>query len=194
MFIDLVRKRRSIRKYRSKTLEPEKIDLILEAAVRAPSSRDNKSWEFVVVQDRTLIEKLSRAKKQGSSFAADAHLVIVVCADTEKSDVWIEDAAIASTMILLAAHSLDLGGCWIQIRNRRHDESTSAESYVRDVLAIPERFSVLALMAIGYPEEGEPPHPWSELAYDQVHNNRHGSVWLRPPEDSPMQSGKEDIR
>jgi nitroreductase len=184
MFIELVRNRRSIRQYRNKSLEPEKIDLILEAAVRAPSSRGINPWEFVVVQDRTLIQKLAQAKKRGSGFAAGAQLVMVVCADTEKSDVWIEDASIASTMILLAAQSLGLGACWIQIRKRQHDESVSAEAYVRDALALPERISVLAFVAIGYAEESKPPHPGSELGYSQVHSNRYGSPWRKPPESA----------
>jgi nitroreductase len=182
MFIELARKRRSIRRYRNRPLEPEKIDLVLEAAVRAPSSRGTNPWEFIMVQNRTLIQKLARAKKQGASFAAGAQLVIVVCADTEKSDVWIEDASIASTMILLAAQSLDLGACWIQIRKRQHDDSVSAEAYVRDTLALPERFSVLAFVAIGYPEESKPPHPQSELSYGQVHSNRYGTPWRKPPD------------
>jgi nitroreductase len=182
MFIELARKRRSIRRYRNKPLEPEKIDLIVEAAVRAPSSRGINPWEFIVVQDRTLIQKLARAKKHGSGFAAGAQLVVVVCADTEKSDVWIEDASIASTMILFAAHSLDLGACWIQIRKRQHNESMSTEAYVRNTLDLPERFSVLAFVAIGYPEESKPPHPWSELAYGQVYSNRYGAPWRKPPE------------
>jgi nitroreductase len=184
MFIELVRNRRSIRQYRNKSLEPEKIDLILEAAVRAPSSRGINPWEFIVVQDRTLIQKLARAKKRGSGFAAGAQLVMAVCADTEKSDVWIEDASIASTMILLAAQSLGLGACWIQIRKRQHDESVSAEAYVRDTLALPERISVLAFVAIGYAEERKPPHPGSELGYSQVHSNRYGSPWRKPPESA----------
>jgi len=180
MFNELVRTRRSIRLYHNKPVESEKIDLILETALRAPSSRGIRPWEFVVVQDRALIQKLSRSKERGSAFAASAQVVIVVCADTEKSDAWVEDASIAASMIFLAAHSLDLGACWVQIRNRQHDKSVSAEENVRHILAIPERISVLALIAIGYPAESLPPHPWSELEYKRIHNNHYGSLRPRP--------------
>ena len=175
MFIELERKRRSIRKYKDRSIEPEKVDLLVEAALLSPSSRAFFPWEFVVIEDRDVIQRLSKAKPNGGSFLAGAPLAIVVCADTEKSDVWIEDASIASTMILLAAESLDLGACWIQIRKRPHDDSKTAEEFIRETLDLPERISVLSIIAIGYPDESLPPHSKDELHYDQVHGNRFGT-------------------
>jgi nitroreductase len=183
MFIELTRMRRSIRRYRNKPLEKDKIDLIIEAALRAPSSRGIRPWQLIVVEDPALIQNLARAKQHGSNFAGGAPLVIAVCADIEKSDVWIEDASIAASTILLAAQSLELGGCWIQIRNRQHDESMSAEKHIRRTLGLPERVSVLALVAIGYPAESLLPHPRTELPYGSVHSNRYGSPWPKPPQD-----------
>jgi nitroreductase len=177
MFIDLARQRRSIRRFANKSVEAQKIDVILEAALRAPCSRGIQSSEFIVVQDRALIRTLAHAKKHGSEFAAGSQLLIVVCGDTEKSDVWIENASIASSMILLAAQSLDLGACWIQIRKRQHGDSESAETYIRAVLELPAQIAVLALVSIGYPEGSEPPHPRSELGYGLVHSNRYGTPW-----------------
>jgi nitroreductase len=180
-FIRLARARRSIRLYQNRAVETDKIDFIMEAALRSPSSRGIKPWEFVVVQDQVLIRELSRSKARGSAFAAGARVLIAVCADTEKSDAWIEDASIAASAILLAAQSLDLGACWIQIRNRLHDSSMSAEQSVRQILSIPSRISVLSLVAIGYPAESFPPYPRSELKYSRIHSNQYGSAanWLR---------------
>ncbi len=180
MFIDLEKTRRSIRKYTDKTIEPEKIDLLVEAALRAPSSRGINPWEFVVVRDRALIQKLAKAKPAGAGFVAGAPLVIVVCADTEKSDVWVEDASIASTMILFAAESAGLGACWVQIRNRPHDDEATAEEYIRKTLQLPGRFGVLSVMAVGYPDESHPPHSTDELLYDQVHDAQYGTNWPKP--------------
>lgn len=174
MFFELARNRRSIRQYRDRPIEQEKIDLLVQAALLAPSSRGLNPWEFVVVQERALIEKLARAKPSGAQFLKDAALAVVVCADTEKSDVWIEDCSIASTMLLLAAQSLDLGACWIQIRNRPHDETKSAVEYIRGALNLPDRVAVLSIVAIGYPDENKPPHEKSELLYKQIHSNRYG--------------------
>ncbi len=68
MFLSLVQKRRSIRKYLDKPVEKEKIELLIEAALRSPSSRGFNPWEFIVVTDRDLLEKLSKAKTHGASF------------------------------------------------------------------------------------------------------------------------------
>jgi nitroreductase len=182
-FIQLARGRRSIRRYQDRTVETEKIDLIVEAALRSPSSRGIRPWEFVVVQDQALIQQLSHSKERGSDFAAGAGVVVAVCADTQKSDAWIEDASIAASAMLLAAQSLDLGACWIQIRNRRHDSSMSAEQSVRHILSIPESISVLSLIAIGYPAENIPPYPRSELGYNRIHSDRYLSAHGRPWEN-----------
>jgi len=177
MFIELEKKRRSIRKFRDKAVEPDKVELLVQAALLAPSSRAIKPWEFVVVREPALIRKLSAAKSSGSAFVAGAPLVLVVCADTAKSDVWIEDASIASTLILLAAEAEDLGACWVQVRNRRHDEARSAEEIIRELLGLPDQLAVLSMIAVGYPDEQKPPHTESELLYSQVHDTTYGKPW-----------------
>jgi len=174
MFLSLVQKRRSIRRYKDKPVEPEKIDRLIEAALRAPSSRGFNPWEFVVVADGVLLEKLSKAKPHGASFLKDASLGIVVCVDPEKCDVWIEDASIASIYIHLAAESMELGSCWIQIRKRMHDQTKTAEQYIRELLNVPENFNVESIIAIGYPAEMKSPHSKEDLQYDKVHYNVYG--------------------
>jgi len=174
MFVDLVRRRRSIRKYLERPVEPEKVDLLVEAALRSPSSRGLNPWEFVVVTDRGLLGQLSRAKTHGSSFLKGAPLGIVVCADPQKSDVWVEDAAIATTLLHLAAASLGLGSCWIQIRGRRHDDLCTSSQYVADLLGLPEGREVEAIVAVGYPAEEKAPHPREELESGRVFYDRYG--------------------
>lgn len=174
MFLSLAKRRRSIRRYLDKPVEPEKIERIVEAALRSPSSRGFNPWKFVVVTDPVLLEKLSKAKPHGASFLKDASLGIVVCADPEKCDVWIEDASIASIYIHLAAESLDLGSCWIQIRKRMHDQTKSAEEYIRELLNIPENLTVESMIAIGYPAEKKSPHSKEGLQYEKVYYNGYG--------------------
>jgi nitroreductase len=174
MFLSLAQKRRSIRRYLEKPVETEKIERLVEAALRAPSSRGFNPWEFVVVTDRVLLERLSKAKPHGASFLKDASLGIVVCADPEKCDVWIEDASIASIYIHLAAESMNLGSCWIQIRERVHDREISAGEYIRELLDIPKNFKIESMIAVGYPDEKKHPHPKEDLQYEKVHYNGYG--------------------
>ena len=111
MLISLIQKRRSIRKFQKKQVGAEKIDTLIEAALRSPSSIGRNPWEFIFVTDQSLLEKLSRAKPHGSAFLKNAPLGIVVCADPDKSDIWIEDSSIAAIFLHLAAESIGLASC-----------------------------------------------------------------------------------
>jgi len=179
MILPLIQKRRSIRKYQKKPIESEKIQTLVEAALRSPSSMGYNPWEFLVVDDPNLLDKLSNAKPQGSAFIKNAPLGIVVCADPERSSVWVEDASIACIFIQLTAESLGLGSCWIQIRDRLHDQKTPAEAYIADVLSIPKKLKVEAMIAIGYPDEQKAPRPKEDLQYGKVHQNLHGKPFKR---------------
>lgn len=152
-FIELIRKRRSIRRFTDTPVSPEQIDLLKETALRAPTSRNFRPWEFVFVTDRDLLLKLSECKPHGAAFLAQAPLGIVVYADETKSDVWIEDCSIASIMLQLSAQALGLGSCWIQVRNRQHTDSESSEEYIRDLLDLPDNVRILSVLAIGHPAE-----------------------------------------
>jgi nitroreductase len=181
MFLSLAQSRRSIRKYQSKPVESEKIDSLVEALLRAPTSRGKNSWEFVVVTDSALLQKLSSAKPHGAAFLKNAALGIVVCANPQISDVWIEDASIASTFIHLAAASLELGSCWIQIRERKHDDTQTAEAYIAEILNLPEHIKVVSIVAIGYPDERKSGHPRESLPYDKVSLNNYGVLYSGRP-------------
>jgi len=176
MFMDLITKRRSIRRFTADKIEAQKVELLKEAALRAPSSRGVNPWEFIFITDRSLLANLSTAKPHGSTFLKDASLGIVVCADPQKSDVWVEDASIATIFIELAATSLELGSCWIQIRDRMHDETQTAEVYIAHLLKIPSDLKVESMIAIGYPAESKPPHSKEELQNEKIYLNQYGLV------------------
>jgi len=175
MLLDLIRQRRSIRKFTGEAIEADKLAVLKEAALRAPSSMGHNPWEFIFVTDPQLLAKLSKAKPHGSSFLAEARLAIVVGADPAKSAVWIEDASIATIFIQLAAESLGLGNCWVQIRERMHDDSQSAAAYIAALLNIPSNLKVESVVGIGYPAEQKAPHTREELQDEKVFLNRYGS-------------------
>ena len=174
MFLELLQKRRSIRQFEQKPVEREKIEYLVEAMLRSPSSRSLNPWEFVVVQDPATIEALSKAKPHGATFVKNAPLAIVVCADPKKCDVWVEDTAIASLLLHLAATDLGLGSCWVQIRLREHDGSRMATDYIADLLGLEAGMVVEAVVAIGYAKELKSGHAKDSLLYERVHYERFG--------------------
>mgnify|MGYP003851069277 CR=1 FL=1 len=174
MLLELLQKRRSIRQFEDKPVEKEKIDYLVETMLRSPSSRSLNPWEFVVVQDKQTIEALSKVKPHGASFMKNAPLAIVVCADPEKCDVWIEDSSIASLLLHLAAADLGLGSCWVQIRLRGFEDGRMASDQVAELLNLKEGLEVEAVIAIGYAKDEKPGHPKDSLLYDRVHFEKFG--------------------
>lgn len=170
--IELLRRRRSIRNFTAAKIEPEAVETLIEAALRAPSSRGINPWQFILVDDCETIHKLAEAKQHGSEFIKHAPLAIVVCADSSKSDVWIEDCSIAAIIIQLTAVSLGLGSCWAQIRERRHDQEVTAETYIRNLFGLPEHLKVECVLGIGHPAEEKQPVPAGSLQRDKIKYNR----------------------
>ncbi|MBO5975088.1 MAG: nitroreductase family protein [Paludibacteraceae bacterium] len=165
----LAKNRRSIRKYLEKSIEKEKIDQILQTALMSPASKRTNGWEFIVVENKEMLKKLSECREFGSKLVADAPLAIVIVADPSKSDVWYEDASIASTFIQLQAEDLGLGSCWVQVHNREKNDKETAEDYVKNLLAIPQNLRVLNMVAIGYKNEDRKPYDEEKLQYDKIH-------------------------
>lgn len=170
--LELLRTRRSTRRFTADNVPAQTVERLIEAALRAPSSRGGNPWEFVIIDTPELLEQLSQAKQHGSEFLKNAPLAIVVCADSTKSDVWVEDCTIAAIILQLTAHAEGLGSCWAQIRNRQHNAETSAESYLQQLLGLPADIKVECVLGIGYPVERQPPVPASSLQYGKIKRNR----------------------
>lgn len=171
--MNILYRRRSIRKYKATKLDAATVQQLIKAALLSPSSRGLQPWQFVVVEDAELLKQLALAKK-GAGFLKSAALGIVILADPATSDVWVEDAAIATTIVHLTAEYLGLGSCWIQIRQRAFTETESSEEYVRRILEIPENLKVESIISVGYPDESKPPYSDQGLKFEKVHLNKYG--------------------
>lgn len=140
---EAIRKRHSIRAYLNNKVSKEKLERILEAGRLAPSAGNIQPWHFIVVTDAYKRKKLSRGRF--AKFLVESPVVLVGCGDIKASPNWyVVDTTIAMQNIVLAATSEDLGTCWIGSFN---------ENQVKELLSIPERFRVIALLALGYPRE-----------------------------------------
>ena len=169
--IDLLRSRRSIRRYTDRPIEPEKQALLEEALLLAPTSHHKRPWEFVFVEDRETLGRLAETKPHGSSFLAGAALAVAVCGTPERSDMWVEDCSIAATFLQLTAHALGLGSCWVQVRGRNHDDQTTAGEYVRRLLGLALPLDVETVIGLGYPAETPPPRDAEELLRERIHRH-----------------------
>lgn len=169
--LEVIRQRRSVRAYLAKEVEQEKLNELLKAAMFAPTARNLRPWEFVVVTGGEAKKKLSVATPY-ASFAADAPAVIVICYDMNKGRRFREDCSLAAENIYLEAMNQGLGTCFIQIADGTEAGVGNPEEYVKDVLSIPGEFRVQCLLPVGYPARLPGPHKDAEFESAKVHHEK----------------------
>ena len=168
-FKELVKTRRSHRKFSSEEIAPEAVQLIMRAALMSPTSKSQRAWQFVVVDDKTDIEKLADAKNLGSHFMKGAPLAVVVLGDPMQNDCWVEDGSIAAISMQYQAEELGLGSCWVQMRGRGLDDGTPADEVIRGILDIPANSNVLCVLAFGHYIAERKPQNEDNLKWENVH-------------------------
>ena len=155
-FLEVIEKRKSVRKYADRPVEREVLDAIVKVAQTAPSSRNSKSSAFMIIEDRDTIDALSLMRDYGASPLKSAQAAIVVMGDTSKTDLWVDNCAISATFIQRAVTAMDLVSCWIHVndRPRLKDEpqGARADDYVAELLGIKDGLRPYCVVAIGYPQ------------------------------------------
>ena len=150
---EVIKARRSIRKYRPEPIPDDKMGMILDAARLAPSAANRQPWRFVLVQNADRKKVLARAAND-QTFLGDAAVIVVAVGDPEVSARWHEkDTMIAVEHIVLAATALGYGTCWIGAFN---------EDAIKRLLKIPARMKIVALLPIGLPDEKPASRPRKE--------------------------------
>lgn len=161
---ELLRNRRSCRRFEPRPVGKDLIGKLLEDTLTAPSSRNTRSTRLGVVDDPALLAGLSTLRSTGSAFLKDAPAAIVILADRAATDLWRENASISATILQLSAEAHGLGSCWVHVHGRPHRQDDpsgmQAEDYVRELLKIPADLAILCVIALGYP--AVPPHPHRE--------------------------------
>lgn len=171
-FQSLAQSRRSTRKFTDEKVTEQQLESLLQTVLMSPASKSSNPWEFVVVQNTETIQQLAAAKPHASALLRTAPLAIVVCADPQKSDVWIEDCAIASIFLQLAAEDLNLGSCWVQIRKREHESGELAADYIKRILQIPENLEIESVIAIGNMVERRKEFDSAKAMTDRIHREK----------------------
>lgn len=144
MELDLLKKRISVRQYEERPIEREKLEMLVEAARFAPTARNEQPWEFVIVTERSDLERLAKLADYGGFIGNAGACIAVFCRDTK---YYLEDGSAATTYLCLAATALGLGSCWVA-----GDKKIYAED-VRQILRAPEGYRLISLVSLGYPAE-----------------------------------------
>ena len=163
--------RRSIRQYTIDPVSEENLKKIMYAGLASATSKNRKSWEFILVQKRDTLDKLSACRPGAANLLEGAvHLAHENIGDTKLTDVWVEDCASAITQMHLMADSLGIGSCWLQIRLRKAiDGVTDSQDVVREILEMPARFGVMAILVLGTPAAHPGERDISDLSCDKIH-------------------------
>ncbi|MGC8820406.1 MAG: nitroreductase family protein [Fervidobacterium sp.] len=168
--LDVITKRRSIRIFDNKSVPHDIVEKIVNHSLMAPSGRNLKPTEIIVVQNKSTIEKIMKTREGAFSFLRTAPICIVVTAK-EESNTWISDASIVATYIQLLAVNYGLGSCWGHVYERYHN-GTSVEEEIRNLLKIPSAYRILCVIGLGYPAEQKSPHSLEEVQQDKIHRER----------------------
>lgn len=167
--LETILTRRSIRKYTSEPVSGAAVETLLRAAMAAPSAGNTQPWEFVVVDDRRLLDEM-REMHGHAAMLSEAPLAVLVCGDGRRADLnghfWTQDCSAAVENILLAAHALGLGAVWLGVY-----PGEGPIGKLRGLLGLPREIVPFALVAVGHPAEQKPPSGRYDPA--RVHRN----VW-----------------
>lgn len=149
-FFEVIKTRKSVRGYKDKKVDDDKIKYVLECARLAPSWMNKQCWRFVVVQNKSIIEEIAKTTTVINKWLRTVPVIIIACADPLLSgkindiEYYKIDVSIAMEHIILAANDIGLGTCWIGGFN---------EQKIKKLLEIPPRIRVIALTPLGYPKE-----------------------------------------
>lgn len=174
-FLDILKKRRSIRQYTGEPITEEQLQMVLNAGLLSPSSRSIRPWELIVVQNKNTLQKMSECRIGSAKMLTNASAAIVVVADSEKSDVWTEDCSIVMSNMHLMADSLGLGSCWIQGRLREASDGLSTEDYLRNILGYPEDIRLEAILSLGIPAVHPSAHSLADIMENKIYYEKYGN-------------------
>ena len=167
--LDVMLKRRSVRKYTEDEIPNEKMNRILQAGLLAPTSRNLKPCNFLIIENKDVLKKISESKAHGAAFLKDANKAIAVIGNSMVADTWIEDSSIALAFMHLMATEQDVGSCWIQIRLRESKDGESTEELVRDLLGLDDYFGIVGILALGIEDGHMPAYSLDDIDKENIH-------------------------
>nr|WP_307776028.1 nitroreductase family protein [uncultured Cetobacterium sp.] len=161
--------RRTVRNYTKEKISEDIIKEILKVGLTAPTGKNTKAVELILIKDKEILKKISEAKKPIQSMPVESDFSILVVGDKERTDTWIENCSIALTLMQLKAWEYEVGSCWIQLRERFSFQGESSEKIVKSLLNIPENYGILALMTFGKFDQEVKGYTEKDIDFNRVH-------------------------
>lgn len=151
MFSDLTKQRRSIRKFTDEAVRKADLHNILECGLRIPTAKNRDVVEFIVIEEKEELEKLSTYKVGGAQFLANCNVAIAVISNQEEAaNTFHQDACIAATYLQLAVTDLGLGSCWANVTDAVNEEGRPSQEVLHELLNLPEKYNVECVIGIGH--------------------------------------------
>lgn len=173
--IDIFRKRRSQRRYIAEPIDEKTMKQILEVGITSPTGDNFKTIELILIKDNETLKELANMRKAGTKMLEGAGAAIIVLADSNKTDLWIEDASISASYMHLAADALGIGSCWIQVRARDTVDGGSFEKALCVKLSIPEHLKPLCILSLGNIDSHLPANNPGDINWKKVHYEKNES-------------------
>ena len=170
--LEMMYNRRSVRKYTGEPVSEDDVKKVVSAGLLGATGKNIKPWEFIVVNHKDVLQKLADCRTGSVAMLKSCEAAIVVIADENKTDVWVEDCSVAMANMHLMADSLGLGSCWVQARLREANDGRTAEDFVKDALTIPANYKVEAILTLGQPEGKPAAYTEDDLLFEKVHYNK----------------------
>lgn len=177
--------RRSIRKFEDTPLDASAVQILLEAGLRAPSSKNRHTTQFVLIEERETLDALSHMRESGAAFLRQVPLGIVILGSPMECERWIADASLAAGFIQLQAEALGLGSCWADAYGCYTGNGQESAEYVRNLLGIPYQLEVLCILGVGHKATSPEPRPTESLKWEKIHIGK----YVLPEEPASAEPG-----
>lgn len=172
-FKDLAQRRRSIRSFTDEPITEAERKVLMTPVLMSPTAKCCRAWDFILVDDKNDLQLLSESKVSGAQLIKGAPLAVIIAVDKEKSEAWVEDGSVAATIMMLQAEDMGLGSCWVEIRDRKREDGTPSEDFIRQAFNIPQSKGVLCVVAIGHKAQERKLQNEDKLLWECVHTGKY---------------------
>lgn len=170
MLKETILKRRTVRKFKDKEVDRELLEEILMYASMGPSNGNSHPIEFIVVDDKEKIEKLSQMDSFATLYLKEAPCVVIVIANTDICKTWVEEASLTAAYLQLLAEEEGLSTAWINVIEGNTAEKISYEEYFRENFGVKKPYRAACLIPVGYKKSGTKDHEEFDVS-SKVHYN-----------------------